>query len=360
MEESKGVQTREDREDREDDRDEWKKEWDATEAQYAPFLPALDEAVKNLPLLREIITSELLYSVKIYGGFMRFFFSHCFAHNRAPSILEILEYLQNSDIDIKVKSYFVYKYFHSIRKLVQNAKGSIVYLGDDYIHRRMDIMDCDSYDSTHSVYTGMYGIYLPLTHDGKQYTVRYEMYLSKSQCVGYEYDFDVNQLSVAYYSEKSSEKSPDESSEKVQKMGVSHHGSMSMVNHLRDRKFTPVFYGSEAYDTVKKMYRMKKMYRQNFTLDDKYRDTVKEKLMVCEAILGRLGRDGMNIHSSETTSAVDMGDTMIIPCSKGSVLHLDLPTFLNEMKEVYSALGFTAPISTPEQREKIDLSRYDE
>jgi hypothetical protein len=308
--------------------------------EYYKYIVAIDEIVKKLPVLYEIVSSEFVYTSKIYGGFTRFFLSHCFRHNEPPGIEDVLGYLENSDIDIKIKSSQLFEYFQIVRDRVQSCAGTIVYLGNDY-SKSFDHVE--SFDSKTSVYYGMYGIYIPMIYNEKKYTIRYEIFMSTQQCGGYEEDFSVNTFSVGYCADNSECTKYTDRYPKKTKIFMNHANDVDQLKSMKFSLCRSLLRHSDenVHLMVKKMYRLIKMYKQNYSLVDDDIKEAKTRLEICEK---SIAEQPVLIHTSLNFPEEENTTSTVIAYSRGTSLLLDLPTFLREMKEIYNQLGFPCPL----------------
>ncbi len=305
------------------------------------ILTYIDEMVKKLPVLFEIVSDKYVFVSRIYGGFLRFFLSHYFRHDKPPTFEEVLGYLEQSDIDIKIKTYQIYDYFQNVRDLVQSSGGTIVYLEDDYSksdYSKSCVNMEDSFDSKTKVYRGMYGIYIPLVYNGKKYTIRLELFINDAH--RYETDFSVNTFSVGYCSR---EKFDHPNYPKKTEIYMYDRPSQKNIDQLKSMKFSLCRLldpNPKVWLTVKKMYRLKKMYKQNYTIEDDDIQAVKECLEICEKYLS--DNPGVTIHMGglEEPPTNNESTTAVIKYSRGKYLCFDLPKFQSEMKDIYHQLGF--------------------
>lgn len=290
---------------------------------------AIQMAVDTLPCLQEMMQDPYIYRGYVYGGFPRYI-AECVLSGKFP---DVREYLKNGDVDIKIKSYNVYRVITRIRDIVYKAGGSIEYLGTDYEMDACGVTfgECKEPARDGCCYYGVYGIWFPW----RDLIIRYDLFISKSAAVGYDLDYSVNDLSLHWC--YGSEKKPFP----TVLASLAYEELDKVLNDIKNKTIVSKRGDWMDYLGVKKIWRISKLWKRGFRVPDSEKEDIKYKISRAEQYI-REEKELPFIPDGffDRPSVVRKNNTEI-PITKHKFIKLTVEKWEEDLAEIFKEIGYT-------------------
>lgn len=206
---------------------------------------AIQQAIDLLPDLRYLIDN---CHIIVYGGFIRWIVEWKLKNKEKDISLEdIVEYLENGDVDFRIRSYRqIYDHVTKIQKYVTSHGARMEYVGCGYVG-----VGCDNETlaketqimplGCKKVYRGTYMIWYPNPLDTSRW-IRYELTIFKTSTACYYDDFSVNQLT--------------HNSFKL--------GDTRKINDIEQKNLDMIIGYACSSNLLKKIWRLRKMWNKGY------------------------------------------------------------------------------------------------